>query len=86
MIRATTIAPWILSVMNEIRKPPRAMTVSVDVIRALSPVLTRVDGRDGAFHDDSRQSTEARQGFNDLLKSRELCHHVEKESDKPESP
>jgi len=86
IIRPTTMAPWILSVMNEIRKPPRALKILVGLIRALSPVLTRVDSRDGAFHNDSSQSTEACQGFDDLLKSRELRHHVEKNSDKPSIP
>ena len=72
MIKPTTIAPWTLSVMKETLKPPIAAYWSVTVPSGATGRLTRIDGCNYAFNDDSRQPepVDAGQSNNNLLQGR----------------
>ena len=45
--------------------------------------LTCVGSSHRTLNNDSRQTFEPGQGIENLLKGRELCHHIEKECDQP---
>ena len=70
-----------LSVINEILKPPIAAhtvnhSLNIDLYER-----TSIHCRQEAFNDHSRQSIQASQCIDDLLHSRELCDHVQEQSD-----
>lgn len=83
-MRPTTMAPWILSVMKDMRNPPRAKEM-VRQTKDYQTVhrLTCIDSCHSTLHNNYWEPIESRQWIHNWLKSRELRYHVEEECDEP---